>query len=198
MHPQHVAAATACAVFALFAPAGCSDSDSDWGEELVGIYAVESLTENSQSCDTEGASILTDDRDHMLVFSGSDRGGRWLRADGCADVAACRQRVRDIQENRGILVTFSFIFSADKGDHFEGDWVTTGYSGGPVCTDGEVTRFSLATPAENTVRIEARSVVVDHPPDADGICWTYDTQAAAAGQPCNLFRTVGASRLEAL
>lgn len=199
MRPDNVTAATACAVFALIAVAGCSEPDPTWGEELVGIYTVESLTENGESCDAEGPSVvLTDDRDHMVVFSGSDFGGRYLRAEGCADVAACRQLVQNVRENRGIPVTFSFSFRSDEGDHLEGAWVTTGYSGGPVCTEAEVTTFRLVQPTETTVRIEARSVIVDHPPDADGICWTNDTQAAAAGKPCNFLQTLGATRIESL
>ena len=201
MFRKYVIAASTFAVFVSLTSFGCSSEKSDLGEAVVGIYAVDSLTENDQGCDTEGPSVLADDRDFMVVFSGSDLFGGGLRAEGCGDVAACRQRVSDIQENRGIVVTFTFTFDTDKGDHLEGDWVTTGAVGGPdpnVCADGEVTHTTLSAPAEGTVRIESRSVVVDHPPDAQGICWTNDTQAAAAGQPCTVLRAVHATRREAL
>ena len=202
MRPQIVTAVTACA-FALIAFTGCSDEpDPTWGEELVGIYTVDSLTENTQSCEADGTSSVTDDRDHMVVFAGSDFGGRYVRADGCADIEACRQHVRNIQENKqGVAITFSFVFRADKGDRLEGVWVTTGYSGGPdpnVCTEAELTNITLMTPTDTTVRIEARSAVVDHPPDADGTCWTSDTEKAAAGKPCSILRTASATRAQSL
>src|SRR4029453_13961635 len=114
---------------------------------LVGIYSVQSLTENGETCEAEGPSVLAGDRDHMVILARSFVGGRYIQVEGCADPAACRQLVRNIQEDRGIPVTFSFRFHAGKGDHLEGPLVTTGYSG-PVCTEGEVAKFTLVEPTE--------------------------------------------------
>ena len=188
---------------ALVGVAACSNSDDDlqaWAPRVEGIYRVDALTQNTATCDAPGATALADDRDHMLVLSGHDAFGSWIRSDGCADPADCRQRLAALRADRGVTVTFSYVVRQASGDHLEGQWVTTGFSGGPsgLCTDAVSSNIELAQPGEGTVRIEARSVVLDHPPDAEGICWTGDTEKAAAGQPCNQLDIVAATRIEAL
>lgn len=184
---------------------GCdhSSSTSDlqpWADAIEGIYEVGTLTRNPTSCGAEGPSVLADDRDHMVVFRGKDIGGDWIKADGCADPGDCRQRLAAQRTGGAVRTTFSYELRQVGGGDLRGTWTTTGYSGRQdgVCVDATAATILLERPTVTQVRIEVRSVVLDHPSDAQGVCWTSDTRAAAAGKPCNLLDVVQGTRVEPL
>lgn len=183
---------------------GCGEETPNGVEKSIsayeGIYRVDRLTENPVSCEIEGSSTVAADRNHMVVFSGKDFFGAWIRAEGCADPAGCRQLLADYRAGGGSTVTFSYSVREDKVDHLEGVFITTGFSGGSSakCTAAEHTNILMTRPSHDIVRIEARSIVVDHERDSDGFCTTDATEVATAGKPCNRLQVVEGTRIEAL
>lgn len=183
----------------------CTTGDEGDGVEgktadYEGIYRVDRLTANQATCDVEGASTIAADRDHMVVFGSNFSFGPSIAAEGCADPADCRSLLATRRGNGGATVTFSFRVDKDKGDHLAGRFITTGFSdgGGVSCAAGTVTDIRLSRPADGLARIEARSVIVDHPADGEGVCSTEATERTAAGMPCGQLEVIEATRLERL
>jgi hypothetical protein len=182
--------------------AGCGGGDGDGkaslGPQEQALYKIDTFTENTAACDAEGASVLKDSADHVIVFLSSDAFGEALHAHLCADPAICRSEMRAQLENKGSISVFDLDFRENKGDFLSGYYITTGFSMGTSCMEAEVTSSTLRRPADGKLTLEARSVIVDHPPDSQGFCSTDDTRRAAAGKPCNRLRVVTASRIEPL
>jgi hypothetical protein len=185
--------------------AGCGESSNSaalrtWADAIEGIYQIDMMTRNEASCSAEGPSSLADSKDHLAVLRGSDIGGDWIKAMGCSDPADCRMRVEAVRANRAVAFPFSYDFRMASDDRLQGIWITTGHSGQVAgqCIDASVTDIVLTRPTDTQLRVEARSIVVDHPADSDGVCWTDDTQSAAAGKPCSQLDVIQATRLEAL
>jgi hypothetical protein len=195
--PINLTPAVLAALFTVLG-AACSDSDAEIGPELYGVYRIDAFTENAAACDAEGGSVLADDRDHAAVYGSKDFFGSALNVHVCADVARCRDGVRAAMEGRGRIAVLDIAFRQRKGDHYEGILITTGFSGGSICRDAEVTNATVRGMADAGLRLETRTVVADHPPDGRGFCTTDDTKRAAAGKPCGRLQVITATRIEPL
>jgi hypothetical protein len=181
---------------------GCGDggggSKGSLGSQEQALYKIDTFTENTSSCDAEGASVLKDSGDHVIVFVTSDLFGQAVIAHLCADPASCRSDRQNRLDGKGWLSVLDLEFREANGQSLAGSYITTGFSMGTNCRAAEVTSSKLGRPADGKLTLEARSVIVDHPPDGQGFCTTDDTRKAAAGKPCNRLRVITASRLEAL
>jgi hypothetical protein len=179
---------------------GCLGGPEPLGAEFRGIYRVDSFTENNGSCEIEGSSVLSQSTDHLVAFTGKVKDGNWVWLSTCADVDRCRAYYRAYTRGEGTgLGNFFFMqFDQDLGDHLEGSAVRTGVSGGTQCDDGQLITAVLSGSPGATVRIEARTVIVAHPTDANGMCTAIDTRRAAEGKPCARLRVLTATRIESL
>ena len=184
----------------MFLAAGCLGGPQPLGSEFRGVYRVDSFTENNGTCDTEGSSVLSPGADHLVAFTGKATDGNWVWMSTCADVERCRayHRAYTRGEGTGLGPFFFMQFDQDLGDHLEGIAVRTGVSGGNLCEDGQLTTAALSGTPGSTLRIEARTVIVSHPSDADGMCTALDAQRAAAGKPCARLRVLTATRIDSL
>ena len=177
----------------------CGDDREDsLGPQEQALYKIDSFTENRAGCEAEGASVLAEDRDHLIVFLTKDLFGQALHAHACGDPTACRSEMTARLSGGGWAVRFDVELRAREGETLTGRTITTGFSDGAICKGGELTTSALQRPADGKLRLEARTITVDHPKDKEGICWTSGTESAAAGQPCGRLRVITASRLEVL
>jgi len=181
---------------------GTSDSAAldRWSAQVEGVYRIDAWTRNQAACDAEGASILNGAGDYMAVFSASDVFGDSIQAVECAHPADCHADVAAARAQLPWSSTFSYRFQTAGDTTLKGVQVSTGYadSVSGTCSNAFMTNLVLTRPADGQVQVEGRTVTVDHPADAAGVCWTSDTQKAAAGKPCNQLEVVKATRIEAL
>ena len=180
--------------------AACGDGDGRFGMDEQGVYRLDSFTENKDGCSVEGTSALTDQGDHLIVFGGEDSAGYAIHVALCADPADCRKTMQARLSRQGGFTEslLDLEFRKDAGDHFEGGQVNTGFNNGPVCTNAELTSATLGRVNQGRIRLEARTVITDHPADDKGVCWTDGTIKAAMGKPCSRLRLANATRLEPL
>lgn len=163
----------------------------DGGTAAEGIYQITSWTENSDSCDSEGASIAADSSDAFLYVANSEFFGQeFVSVATCPDFEACRTELDEGTINLG-------GFAFEKGSDSDG-WSSSGHfiSGSDTC-GGEVFEDRLLV-ADDGVTVERRAKAVDGIPlDSDGFCDGDAAEAMAKSLPCTRLEVIAGTLQEA-
>jgi hypothetical protein len=154
--------------------------------DFEGTYTIATWTENSASCDLEGASILSQQSDTAFyIETASIFGNDFINAVRCTDAADCATKQAD-------STIFLDGWAFDSGSDDKGWTGATTFAGvsGSMCT-GEYTEHTLTGPSPSSVRIESRTQLTrPFPTDKDGFCNTDDAKVAAEGMPCSKLEVV--------
>lgn len=176
----------------------CSDSGVSLQE---GVYELSSYTENTESCDAEGASILENEAETLYTLrSGSFLGYNYLSFVSCADTADCQATKTEIDD--GTLFAGVGTFTFDSGSNSTGrtgQTVTTGASGlnGDTCTDGKLEDHKLSINEDGSIMITTKVTYVDdYAEDDDGFCTTDGAKAAVGDNVCSEYQVLNATLIE--
>ena len=185
---------TSIAILALVMVVGCGDDSS----ELLGIYTLDSWTENDSGCGSEGPSVLEGSgMSHFYVKEISFFGQEFLNASLCPELPGCREDASDSELISLGLFSYAFESGSDsKG--WTGGGAIAGGGGGGECS-GEVFDYLMTDEGDGMVRIavEVREVS-GFPRDSDDFCDTDAAREAAEGQPCDRLEVLTGTFLEAI
>jgi len=172
---------------------GCGGSDT--GSAMVGIYSVDTWTENDTGCASEGADVLGQQTETMFyVKVESFFGVTFLNVKFCADLADCQTTAGD---NSTIYVG---TYALDQGNDTDG-WTGRSFIGSQMnnMCSGRFNEAVMTSPVEGSVRIEDTGTEVSgFPPDADGFCDLDSATQAAQGVPCTGLEVLTATRVAPL
>ena len=177
-------------VLSLFLALACGDDQS----KLVGVYVLDTWTENPDSCASEGASILADQgQTHLVVKQFDFFGLDILSASSCESLAECEEQLSSDALDLG---GFNFEKGSDSKGWTGATVIAGGDPNGGDCS-GQVRDFLMtATEAEAVeIQTEVRSVS-GFPRDSDGFCDTDSAQEAAEDVPCEALEVLTASPVE--
>jgi hypothetical protein len=182
------------ALYALPLLAACGGDMSG----LTGIYDINTWTENTTACDSEGPpkEFVSET---ALYIKEENFFGSFLNVVPCADIADCETMAGD--DDTIHLGNWGFT----EGNDDDGWTETSAYAfqdfNDPTLCDATGTDTIMTTPAEGTIRIEVRtSHAEDYPATGpnDDPCPDEAAEAAVAGQPCDSYEVVSATFNEGL
>jgi hypothetical protein len=153
---------------------GCDDDLT----ALEGVYEIQTWTENTTGCDSDGDSILEErSDDHFYLKAENLFGQEFLNLVLCEGLDTCLTTAAEDTINLG--------FGLDSGSDGAG-WTGSGYTlGGSDTCSGEVRNNSLVESEAGQLRFEIRRTFVeDVPLDSDGFCDSDAAIAAAESQGC--------------
>jgi len=170
---------------------GCGDD----GSKLLGVYSLDTWTENDASCDAEGPSVLeSSGSTHFFVKEVSFFGTTFLNAALCPDLADCQQRAAESDTIELGDSSYGFDSGSDSAGWTGGGTIAGG--SGDSCS-GEVFDYVLTDEGEGMVRIRVETREVSgFPTDSDGFCDTDAAREAAAEQPCDRLEVLTGTLLE--
>lgn len=145
---------------------------------LEGVYEIQSWTENTTDCASDGESIIdTMSDDHFYVKAENLFGQEFLNVVHCEGLAACSAQAAEDTINLG--------FGLDSGSDGAG-WTGSGYTlGGSESCSGEIRNNQLTESADGSLRFEIRRTFVeDVPLDSEGFCDSDAAIEMAASQGC--------------
>ena len=106
------------------------DSDGDSGgsaDSFVGVYEVQSFTENEEGCDVEGPARTYDDQFFKLVLGSSVfPGGTGLMYQTCSSAAECESD----------SINGSWYFPTKTGEQWDGEITSYAAGGSTSCSFG--------------------------------------------------------------
>ncbi len=145
---------------------------------LEGVYQIQSWSENTTDCTSDGDSIIdAKNDDHFYVKAESLFGQEFLNIVHCEGLAACSAQAAEDALNIG--------FGLDSGSDSAG-WSGSGFSlGGSDTCSGEIRDNRLTETSDGLLRFEIRRTFVDNVPlDSEGFCDSDAAIAMAAPQGC--------------
>jgi hypothetical protein len=173
------------------------------GAELEGIYTLDDVTQDSDSCDAEGASIRgVFDATHLVArstFVESTSGARpAVVIAGCSGLDACRTLGAALLDDWTAFERLpSYLFlDAEPDGTLTNTTVFYGTSDGTTCHDGGIQLLELSLDG-TALRIEIRSHITDYPA-MNGTCPPGLASQQGAAAPCNQLRVVTGTLVEAL
>lgn len=167
---------------------GCSEELSS----LEGIYEIQSWSENTRGCDSDGESILAmQSDDHFYLKAENFFDQEFLNLVMCEGVEACAVLAADDTINLG--------FGLDSGSDSQG-WTGAGYSlGGSESCSGEIRDNRLAETSSGELRFEIRrTFVAEVPLDSEGFCDSDVAIEMAASQGCEALEVTSAVQVRDL
>jgi hypothetical protein len=183
----------ALGIMVLGAAASCGGADGDGlsqatAQSFLGLYQLDTATENPTACDVEGPSALdtVTQRQFALVdlqvltISG-------LQLLSCTDDADCGSKITRLRSGTGFAAEYSWYFSEERGtDHVGGGRADSGFETGGLCTMRSFTDVSMTRQGE-MVRVEARETLLADIPPEDGFCIADfgKERSEASGRPCS-------------
>jgi hypothetical protein len=179
-----------------FLLAACGSSDDGGGAALLGIYSVQSHTENRMGCAAEGAPA-TQSAGFFYLKKQSLSGFTYYSATACDSLPECRTSAAS---DKLVLAAFDFTFDRTKGaTELIGGTRTTGFTTNKgLCERPSVSERTFVRTGD-AVRIEERTRVGDdYPADKDGFCTTTAGSKATEGKPCSEFVVVTGTFVEPL
>lgn len=175
------------ALFAL-ALAGCGEDEGGgsgpYDSTLLGIWNIDSWTNNPSSCVTEGPSILDQsDNKKLLVQACTLNFGiavDFLQALECTDDADCESK-RCTESS--LNLSGSTFESGNDDDGWRGTTIFAFGAPDDQCS-GEVISHVLTADGDDLMLRQETVESGLFPQDAEGFCDTDTAQAQAKGMPC--------------
>jgi hypothetical protein len=163
------------------------------GPEFEGIYTLDAISINENSCDVEGEdarSSITDT--HLLMLPTAISGANVLVVQSCAGVDGCRTLAATLDPQAPVSGSLRFTFTRQPGPRLENTWVFLGQLQSGNCIHSGV-MVGLLSGSRAAAVIEQRGSFADHPADSEGKCSVADATAAAKGVPCSELRVIDAT-----
>jgi hypothetical protein len=149
---------------------------------LEGVYTINTWTQNSASCDAEGASILGSDT-FLYIKTESLLGTRFVNVNPCPSVGECTTEAND--KTTINLGNWGF----DKGSDSAG-WTSDSSFGFDNNGNCDATRdASTMTDLGGAIKIEQRSFDATYP----GACNDAMNASATASAPCGSLQVLMAT-----
>jgi hypothetical protein len=173
------------------------------GAELEGIYTLDDVTQNGDSCEAEGASIRGGyDATHVVVRSTSIESSTGARpvlvVAGCLGLDACRTLGAALLDDATAFERNPYYLFLDT--ETDGTLTNTivfyGTIDGTTCRGGGVQRLELSLDGA-ALRLEVRSHITDYPA-VNGACPPSLASQQGAAAPCNELRVFSGTLVEAL
>ncbi|MBN1948033.1 MAG: hypothetical protein JW797_20360 [Bradymonadales bacterium] len=160
-------------------------------EEFIGIYAIDRIARNQQSCDLEGAvQVDMAEATHFVLFPGTLQGKTYLTLLTCSDPEACQEIVRTMPDT--VRSAFTFWFEECVGAEIRGQAISAGFADAErtTCRRGSATRYLMRREGEG-VRAESRLYyLADYPTNDRGHCTTPPDQVVAQDVPCTQLTSI--------
>jgi len=159
---------------------------------LEGVYQIQSWTENTTDCASDGDSIIdTENDDHFYVKAENLFGQEFLNIVLCEGLAACSAQAAEDTINIG--------FGLDSGSD-GGGWSGSGYTlGGSDSCSGEIRDNRLTETSAGLLRFEIRRTFVENVPlDSEGFCDSDAATDMAASQGCEGLEVTSAMQVSDL
>ena len=158
-----------------------------------GTYSLDTLDENSTSCDADGPSILAAEPDRDFVITSVTSGTVNMLALGqCSGLADCLDALDVIRTRDVVEGDYSGYFTQehDENSLYDSGFGVGTFAGG-VCT-GRTLYTNTLTRSGDSLRVERRTIPL---PDAaldEGTCTSHPSPSwenEAAGRPCTDLRS---------
>ncbi len=174
---------------------GCGSDDPM--ADAVGIYLVDSHTENLQTCTEGGDSLVEPDGPkYMVAYQSTFFGTAFLSMISCTDPADCRAVVAKVEAQEFFAIDFGYTIVDDDGDLESGD-STSGFSRDGVCSGGS-TGITRVTLNDDGMAIVVERIAADDYPLENGGCTTEGAVLAAANNSCSSRIDLRATFVESL
>lgn len=178
----------ALAAVACLLGSGCGDDGKSapgpYDSEFQGVWSISSWTENGDSCDAEGESVLESKEEKLMLVQACTLSFGisvdFLHALQCTDEADCDEKRCTADELN--LSGYTFAEGGDDGG-WMGEATFASGAGGETC-DAEVNLFTLSRDGDDLVLRSETFEVAGVPKDAEGFCDTDAARAMASSQPC--------------
>ena len=168
----------------------CGD---DGGTALGGVYEISAWSENPDSCDVEGPSVLPHPfgTTHFYIKNESFFGESFVNVVGCEGVPDCQEQAKDISID---LSFFGNLASGNDDDGWRSDDSSCG-GGGTI----DYPELLMRQGGENQVVLEAQIKSLDDPPeDSDGFLDCEAGYAQVASLPCEKLEVITGSLVDGL
>jgi hypothetical protein len=181
-------------------PAACALVSVADAAPFEGIYQLTSYTENNQTCDAEGPSLLATEKEKLAVVKAVTAFGInvvWLQS--CADVANCTDKAAKLGNTFGAASNILFQFSCvQSSNELSATMANTGFTGSQgVCTKPSISNDTLTRDPAAAIRVESREQIGDdYPVDPDGFCTTALGRVHSADKPCTHYRVLTGTFLQ--
>lgn len=161
-----------------------------------GIYAVNSATQNQESCELEGEAVSVPD--YLYLVEMDYKKAQLLRADSCADLSTCRDSMARGLSQPAVLgeAGLDFVYVSDHDTVF-GDLRQVDPNATPGLCEGRRVVTVLTRDGEG-IRIEARTVLAQYAPNAEGLCDPDQGDEALLASSCSQLDVITASFSESL
>ena len=164
---------------------GCGGGSSLTDNE--GVYTLATWTDNMESCDAEGRSILDIQEPNLFIKNENFLGSVFVNVNPCPDLGTCQAEASDDETIH--LGNWAFESGSDSGG-----WTSQSAFGFSVDGECQATRLvATLTFTGDSLRIEDRRQEGTFPADANDECSEAEAEAATAGQPCIALEVVTAA-----
>lgn len=177
---------------------GGSSSSEPFGAEFEGVYTLDEITMNTDSCDVEGESARSVIPDtHLVMKSYLLAGVPYLGVRSCSGIDACRTLADSIETSAPSAGDLSYLFAEQQATTMLGQWIYQGQLQDGTCIHRGVMDNVLSKEGA-LATIEQRGRFGDYPADPQDGCAIAGAAEQVAAVPCAELRVLTATFVEAL
>ena len=174
---------------------GCGGDTDGPLSNLYGIYEVTTWNENEAACDSDGTSVLDEKIEKFLVVKEQEFIVRFVAAEGCETLEACREVVAE----DAINLFGGYIFErGSDSDGWTGSSASASSSGGETCT-GIFNQYILTSPESGVVELVKQThEVTEVGRDSEDFCDTDEVTSRGPSEPCQSREVIRARFVEGI
>jgi len=188
--------------FCFLAVACGDDKDAaSISSDLEGIYKISHATQNSESCDAEGKSIIESISEKYFIFvSYKSYGVDYLTFVSCENPEKCKEIAKTAKSGEmGFGGEFlDNLTSGDDSKGYNSKIITTGYNSDGICTKSGVKEGNLIKIDASTLKWTLKFSAGKDYEAKDDTCSTEAAKEAVKGRPCSEYTVIQGTFVEKL